>query len=80
MFTAPGPAEKAQNLTNISTYHQDSPSDSKLNENQVSGARIGSRTRRREQDFGEDHQEYTGHVSVTDDQGFESQQQILSGF
>ena len=41
-------------------------------------ARKDSRTRRRKQDLGEDYQEYTGHV--TDDDAFQSQQQILSGF
>ena len=46
LFSAPGPDEKAQNLTNISNNHQDSRSNSKLKQNQVPGARKGSKTRR----------------------------------
>ena len=80
LFSEPGPDERAQNLTNISNFHQDSPSNSQSGKNRVPGVRIGSKTRRREQDFGEDHQEYTGHVNVLDDQAFQSQQQLLSGF
>ena len=47
LFIEPGPDERAQNLTNISNYHQDSPSNSKSGKNRVPGARIGSKTRRR---------------------------------